>query len=104
MTGNGLADLRCARRYREPRPPGKAMRIEMATDKKQQRGETGKAPPPRGQKRRPAATGPADAREGERIARRLARAGVASRREAEAMIAAGRVSVNGRVLTSPAVN
>lgn len=41
---------------------------------------------------------------GERIARRLARAGVASRREAEAMVAAGRVKINGRVLTSPAVN
>lgn len=41
---------------------------------------------------------------GERIAKRLARAGVASRREAERMIAAGRVAVNGRRLSSPAVN
>ena len=41
---------------------------------------------------------------GERVAKRLARAGVASRREAERMIEAGRVSVNGRVLRSPAVN
>jgi 23S rRNA pseudouridine2605 synthase len=40
----------------------------------------------------------------ERIARRLARAGVASRREAEALIAAGRIAINGRVLDSPAVN
>jgi 23S rRNA pseudouridine2605 synthase len=40
----------------------------------------------------------------ERIAKRLARAGVASRREAEAMIAAGRVAVNGRVIDSPALN
>lgn len=40
----------------------------------------------------------------ERIARRLARAGIASRREAETIIAAGRVSVNGTVLTSPAFN
>lgn len=38
----------------------------------------------------------------ERIAKRLARAGVASRREAERMIEAGRVRVNGRVLTTPA--
>jgi len=38
----------------------------------------------------------------ERIAKRLSRAGVASRREAERMIEAGRVSVNGRVLTTPA--
>jgi 23S rRNA pseudouridine2605 synthase len=42
--------------------------------------------------------------EGERIAKRLARVGVASRREAERMIDAGRVRVNGRVLTSPALN
>jgi 23S rRNA pseudouridine2605 synthase len=42
--------------------------------------------------------------EGERIAKRLARAGVASRREAERMIQAGRVRVNGRRLTSPALN
>ncbi len=42
--------------------------------------------------------------EGERIAKRLARAGVASRREAERMIEAGRVRVNGKVLTSPALN
>ncbi|UXN03080.1 pseudouridine synthase [Bartonella sp. HY406] len=41
---------------------------------------------------------------GSRIAKRLARAGIASRREAESMIAAGRVSVNGKVLDSPAVN
>src|SRR5690606_23125649 len=40
----------------------------------------------------------------ERIARRLARAGIASRREAEAMVTAGRVSVNGKVLDSPAIN
>ncbi|EJN03138.1 pseudouridine synthase [Phyllobacterium sp. YR531] len=42
--------------------------------------------------------------EGERIAKRLARAGIASRREAETMIAAGRVSVNGKRLTTPAIN
>src|SRR5512134_689580 len=40
----------------------------------------------------------------ERIARRLARAGVASRRVAETMIAAGRVAVNGRIIDSPAIN
>jgi len=42
--------------------------------------------------------------EGERIAKRLARAGVASRREVERMIEAGRVAVDGKVLTSPAFN
>lgn len=40
----------------------------------------------------------------ERIAKRLARAGIASRRDAEMMIAAGRIAVNGKVLDSPAVN
>ena len=41
---------------------------------------------------------------GERIARRIARAGRASRREAERLIAAGRVSVDGQVVASPALN
>ncbi|WP_112321535.1 pseudouridine synthase [Oceanibium sediminis] len=40
----------------------------------------------------------------ERIAKRLARAGVASRREAERMIEAGRVRVNGKTIDSPALN
>ena len=40
---------------------------------------------------------------GERIAKVMARAGLCSRREAEAWIAAGRVAVNGVRLTSPAV-
>ncbi len=40
---------------------------------------------------------------GERIAKRLARAGLCSRREAERWIAAGRVCVDGRLLNSPAV-
>ncbi|MEX0347043.1 MAG: pseudouridine synthase [Rhizobiaceae bacterium] len=40
----------------------------------------------------------------ERIAKRIARSGMASRREAEAMITAGRVKVNGNILSSPAFN
>ncbi len=40
---------------------------------------------------------------GERIAKRIARAGLASRRDAERMIEQGRVAVDGKVLTSPAV-
>ena len=42
--------------------------------------------------------------EGERIAKVKARVGMCSRRDAEAWIEAGRVSVNGEVLTSAAVN
>ena len=41
---------------------------------------------------------------GDRIAKVLARAGVASRREAERMIAIGRVAVNGQTIESPALN
>ena len=41
---------------------------------------------------------------GDRIAKVLARAGVASRREAERMIEAGRVAVNGKPIDSPALN
>ncbi|MFC7335158.1 pseudouridine synthase [Rhodocista pekingensis] len=40
---------------------------------------------------------------GERISKRLSRAGLCSRRDAERWIAEGRVSVNGRVLDTPAV-
>ncbi|MGE0650533.1 MAG: pseudouridine synthase [Alphaproteobacteria bacterium] len=48
---------------------------------------------------------PAPARpEGERIAKRIARAGVCSRRDAEKLIAAGRVTVNGTIITGPALN
>jgi 23S rRNA pseudouridine2605 synthase len=45
-----------------------------------------------------------DDKQGERIAKVMARAGLASRRQAEAWIAAGRVSVNGKVIASPALN
>jgi len=41
---------------------------------------------------------------GDRIAKVLSRAGIASRREAERMIADGRVSVNGKIIDSPALN
>jgi 23S rRNA pseudouridine2605 synthase len=42
--------------------------------------------------------------EGDRIAKVLSRAGVASRREAERMIELGLVSVNGKTIDSPALN
>ncbi|WP_298497545.1 pseudouridine synthase [uncultured Maritimibacter sp.] len=53
---------------------------------------------------KPAAKPAASASEGDRIAKVLARAGVASRRDAEKIIAEGRVSVNGKVIDSPALN
>ena len=42
--------------------------------------------------------------DGDRIAKVLSRAGVASRREAERMIELGEVQVNGKTITSPALN
>jgi 23S rRNA pseudouridine2605 synthase len=45
-----------------------------------------------------------DSAPGERIAKAMARAGLCSRREAEAWIAARRVAVNGAVIASPALN
>ncbi len=47
---------------------------------------------------------PTDTPKGDRIAKVLSRAGVASRREAERMIEAGRVAVNGNKIDSPALN
>lgn len=67
-------------------------------------------PPPRGPKTparpapRPKAAPLRPSIGGERIAKVLARAGVASRRAAEALIAEGRVAVNGTVIDSPALN
>ncbi|WP_309664369.1 pseudouridine synthase [Tabrizicola sp.] len=57
------------------------------------------------EKPKPAAKGPAStAPEGERIAKVLSRAGVSSRREAERLIELGEVQVNGKTITSPALN
>ena len=42
------------------------------------------------------------ARDGERIAKRIARAGVCSRRDAEKLIAERRVSVDGKMIDTPA--
>lgn len=53
----------------------------------------------------PLARAPADdgtPREGDRIAKLLARAGVASRREIERYIAEGRIALDGQVITTPA--
>lgn len=41
---------------------------------------------------------------GERLAKRIARAGICSRRDAEALIEAGRVTVNGKQVKTPAFN
>jgi 23S rRNA pseudouridine2605 synthase len=79
------------------------------TDKKPERParrKDGGDQPPR--RRAPVKPAPDDsaasAFEGERIAKVMARAGACSRRDAEIWVAEGRVSVNGRVLDSPAFN
>jgi 23S rRNA pseudouridine2605 synthase len=51
-----------------------------------------------------AGKGKSQTKPGERIAKAIARAGLASRREAETWIEAGRVAVNGAVIRSPALN
>jgi 23S rRNA pseudouridine2605 synthase len=50
-----------------------------------------------------ASSPPSSSPDGERIAKVLARAGVCSRRDAERLIAEGRVKLNGKVLDTPAV-
>lgn len=61
----------------------------------------GKRPPRKRASRKPAPA-PTDWSEGERIAKYLARCGVASRREVEGLIETGAVWVNGEKLSSPA--
>jgi 23S rRNA pseudouridine2605 synthase len=72
------------------------------------KGPRPKGPRPQGARpkgpRIPDGPPPAETGRGERIAKRLARAGIASRRDAEALVAAGRIAVNGKVVTSPALN
>jgi 23S rRNA pseudouridine2605 synthase len=59
-------------------------------------------PRPSGQPRTAQAPASPEA-SGDRVAKLLARAGVASRRDVERLIEAGRVALNGKVLTTPAV-
>ncbi len=97
---------RPAGREERPRPP----RFDGSGERPRSAG------PDRGEPRRlrPEATKPAPTDSGavaevtapseERIAKVIARAGIASRRDAEAMIAEGRVTLNGEILASPAMN
>ncbi len=60
-------------------------------------------PPPAAPPPSPSLAPAADEAGSERVAKALARAGVASRREVERLIGEGRVALNGRVLDTPAV-
>lgn len=77
------------------------------TDKetKSDSGKIYKAKPTRGAKQQPAKAKPTDApmREGQRIAKLLARAGVASRREIERMIGEERIALNGVTVEHPSL-
>jgi 23S rRNA pseudouridine2605 synthase len=55
-------------------------------------------------RRDPDTISPPTRKEAERVAKVIARAGLGSRREVEEWITAGRVAINGAVITSPAVN
>jgi 23S rRNA pseudouridine2605 synthase len=78
----------------------------MDEKSKKMRGDKGrpKRSSPREGAERPVSPSGGEPGNAERIAKRLARAGISSRREAEALIEAGRVRVNGTVLSSPAFN
>jgi 23S rRNA pseudouridine2605 synthase len=93
---------RPARRFEGQRPP----REGGFEGRPRPTGDRPKGPRPAGAGRKPFAHDKAAVEDapGERIAKRLARVGIASRRDAEELIAAGRVRVNGQVLTSPAFN
>ena len=68
----------------------------MATRRKQRRNEANMSDETKAEA--------SQVRAGQRIAKVMARAGICSRRDAEAWIAEGRVSVNGEMLSSPAFN
>ena len=62
-----------------------------------------KGPPKGGKPGGKPAAAPAEPKRTERIAKAMARAGIASRREVERLIGLGKVAVNGKILDTPAV-
>lgn len=83
---------------------GEKPRFEKVRFDKPRSGKPGFGKPAGAARRERPETAPRHPDQGERIAKAMARAGACSRRDAEEWIAAGRVSVNGRVLESPAFN
>ena len=85
--------------------PGMTGPMNDETDHKPHRGRKFRGKRLRTSLPKPEAEAPLPApKEADRIAKVIARAGLASRREAEAWIEAGRVAVNGQVIRSPALN
>ncbi len=86
--------------------PGLCYQTGMSTDNRKNFKPPSKprTSKPQAAKRPPKAAPAEKEHEGERIAKVMARVGLCSRRDAEAWIEQGRVSVNGEVLTSAAKN
>jgi 23S rRNA pseudouridine2605 synthase len=99
MTRKSKDDRDRTRPPRRDRGPPRA-RPGLGGDRPRHKGQDSK--PPGAPDSPPAPLPPP--KESNRIAKVIARAGVTSRREAEDWIAAGRVAVNGTVITSPALN
>jgi 23S rRNA pseudouridine2605 synthase len=85
-----------------PGPPNARRRDKQATDKGRPSSKPAANKPGTGREA-PRETGEGAGR-GERIAKVMARAGLCSRRDAETWIENGRVELNGKALTTPAVN
>lgn len=96
----GDAEREKPKRFQKRRPFGKP---HAAADDKPKGPHKPAHPPHHGKPRfgKPAGGAPTEEM---RIAKALARAGLCSRRQAEAWIAEGRVTVNGKVIESPALN
>ena len=85
--------------------PGDRATTEPKFRKDRPRRENGARPQPARERASHAAPPPEPSEPAEeRIAKVIARAGIASRRDAEAMIAEGRVTLNGKPVLSPALN
>ena len=96
---------------RDERPPRDRVRRENEDDskiftKRPAFGGRGayRERPPEFDRRRSRDEAPPKKKTGERIAKLMARAGLASRRDAEEWVTQGRVTVNGRVINSPALD
>jgi 23S rRNA pseudouridine2605 synthase len=85
-----------------PGRPDARRRDKQATDKR--RPSSKPAPKKPGTGREAPRASSEGAGRGERIAKVMARAGLCSRRDAEVWIESGRVELNGKALTTPAVN
>jgi 23S rRNA pseudouridine2605 synthase len=105
---NAAPPHKCEDRRKSPARPERAAaeaqekprRFARPAEAKAAKPDLYRKPKPRKQDAKP----PRDETAGMRIAKVMARAGLCSRRDAETWIEEGRVSLNGKVLTTPAIN